>query len=66
MSLQVLMIADHRLAGVVGAVVAHLRRARAMTERAQVLGAVPAMRAKIFRALTDHCRIVPCLGRLAG
>ena len=42
---------DDRLALVVGARVAHLRRARAMAERAHVVRAEPAMRAQFFRLL---------------
>src|SRR4051812_47825416 len=40
--------ADHRLAGVVAAVVAHLRGARAMAERAQVVHPEPAVAAQLF------------------
>ena len=39
---------DHGLAGIIGARIAHLRTARAMAERAQVVDAVPAMRAQFF------------------
>ena len=39
---------DDRLALVVGARIAHLRRARAMAERAHVVRAVPAMGAQLF------------------
>ena len=42
---------DHRLARVVGAVVAHLRRARAMAERAQVLDAEPAVANEVPRGV---------------
>src|SRR3546814_1215926 len=38
---------DHRLAGPVGPVVAHLQRARAMAERPEVAGAVPTVAAQI-------------------
>jgi hypothetical protein len=43
---------NDRLAAEILARVAHLQRARAMTERAQVLRAEPAMAAQIFRALS--------------
>jgi len=42
---------DHGLARVVGAVVAHLRGARAMAERPQVVDAVPAVAAQLLRFL---------------
>src|SRR5271166_1751554 len=47
---------DHRLSRVVGAVIAHLRGARAMAERAQIVDPVPAMTAKVFRPLAHHGR----------
>src|SRR5262249_34559111 len=40
--------ADHRLAGPVGLVEAHLAQARAVAERAQVVDAEPAMAAQVF------------------
>ena len=55
---------DHRLACIIGAVVAHLRRARAMAEGAQIVHPVPAMTAKVFGALAGH-RWLSFLG-LAG
>ena len=45
---------DHRLSRVIGALIAHLRGARAMAERAQIVDAVPAMTAKVFRSLARH------------
>jgi hypothetical protein len=42
---------DHRLADVIRARVAHLRRARTVPERTQVVDAVPAMAAQLFRLL---------------
>src|SRR5271166_6678318 len=47
---------DHRLSHVIGAVIAHLRRARAMAERAQIVDPIPAMTAKVFRPLQRHGR----------
>src|SRR3546814_17184498 len=45
---------DHRLAGPVGPVVAHLQRARAMAERPEVVGAVPTVAAQILVTLARH------------
>src|SRR3546814_1283539 len=45
---------DHRLAGPVSPVVAHLQRARAMTERPEVVGAVPTVAAQILVTLARH------------
>ena len=50
---------DHRLAGVVAAVVAHLRGARAMAERAQVVRAVPAVAAQLFGLLSLYSNFAP-------
>ena len=52
---------DHRLAGVVAAVVTHLRRARAVAEGAHVLGAVPAVAAQLVRSFLFHLRFL-CSG----
>src|SRR5690606_11530728 len=46
---------DHRIARIVGAVIAHLRGARAVAERTQVLDAVPAVAAQILGALALGC-----------
>ena len=40
---------DHRFAGVVAAVIAHLGRTRAVPERAEVFDTVPAVAAEFFR-----------------
>ena len=50
---------DHRLAGIVGAVVAHLRGARPVPERPQVLDPVPAVTAKFLRFLPGHALFLP-------
>ncbi len=47
---------DHRLAGVVAAVIAHLRGARAVAERAHVLHAVPAVAAQLLGRLAPPRR----------
>ena len=46
---------DHRLAGEILARVTHLQRARTMAERAQILGAEPAMAAQLVRLFTGTC-----------
>src|SRR4051812_45887880 len=48
---------DNRLARIVASVVAHLRGARAMTEGAQVLCAVPTVAAQLFGFL--HSNFAP-------
>src|SRR5260221_6282112 len=50
---------DHRLAGIAGPVVAHLRGARAMPEGAQVLRAVPAVAAQLFRLFPHQSNFAP-------
>ena len=54
---------DQRLAGVVLAGKAHLQRARAVAEGAQILGAVPAVAAELFGGFSGHWLT---RGRLAG
>ncbi len=49
---------DHRLARVLAAVESHLRRARPMAERAQVLDAEPPVAAQVLRFLLAHAPLL--------
>src|SRR3954466_10840147 len=46
---------DHRLAGIVGAVIAQRGGARPLSHRPQILYAVPAVAAKVLWFLLGHC-----------